>query len=210
MIKLVKLEEPDSLINNKVKWTNELLAAIESGDKDKIRAKKKKYNQPDVKAQLRAETSDKCAYCESKVTVVAHGDIEHVTPKSIEPELTFEWENLTFACQKCNGKKSDKEGIADPYVDAVDDHFFFVGHLLRGRSDKGRLTVMELQLNRNELIDDRSDQLSAFADALEKIANEANARLKELSLEALRDHVASETTEYTLMKRAMLDLYGDL
>lgn len=210
MIRLEKLEEPASLTRNKIKWTEDLLEAIAGGDTDEIKAKKKKYNQPDVKDQLKAETNEKCAYCESRVTVVAHGDIEHVTPKSIQPELTFEWENLTFACQKCNGKKSDTEGLADPYVHLIEDHFFFVGHLLRGKSEIGRLTVMELELNRAELIDDRFDQLNVLADALEKIANEVNPRLKRLSIVALADHLDSLKPEYISMKRAMMELHAAL
>ncbi len=210
MIKLEKLDEPASLARNKAKWTSELLAAIANGDTKEIRSKKNKYNQPDVKEQLKAETNEKCAYCESKVTVVAHGDIEHITPKSIQPELTFEWGNLTFACQKCNGKKSDKEGIADPYVDPIEEHFFFVGIFLRGKSELGRSTVMELGLNRPELVDDRADQLNVLADTLEKIANERNPRLKELLISALSDDLETSKPEYIYMKREMLAQHSEL
>lgn len=206
MIVLQKLAEPASLVNNKEKWTRELLEAIDGGNKKTISAKKKKYNQPDVKAQLKSETHDKCAYCESKITVVAHGDIEHVTPKAIEPELTFEWENLTFACQKCNGKKSDKEGIADPYVDSVDDHFFFVGQFLRGKTNKGRRTVLELGLNRVELLEDRSDHLRILADTIENIENEGDPRIRQLLMQELSDHLASDHPEYIYMKRSAIAL----
>jgi hypothetical protein len=205
MIKIVKTIEPNSLQEHKSKWTTDLLAAIAAGNKDDINAKKKKYNQPDVKAQLKIETNEKCAYCESKVTVVAHGDIEHVTPKSIRPELTFVWDNLTFACQKCNGKKSGKEGILDPYIDSVDDNLFFVGQFLKGKTEMGRLTEKELGLNRIELIEDRSDQLRVLADALEAITNEPNPRIKELSRDALLDDLDTGKPEYIKMKQAILE-----
>ena len=204
MIGLEKLDEPASLVRNKAKWTQELLDAIAGGDRDQIKAKKRKYNQPDVKAQLRTETNDKCAYCETKITVASHGDIEHVTPKAIEPERTFEWDNLTFACEKCNGKKSDKTGISDPYLDIIQEDFFFVGSFLRGRSEKGRLTIAELELNRGELIEDRQEHMIALADAIEKIANTNDQRLRELTLGALRDDLASRKPEYIMMKHTAL------
>ncbi|WP_419737611.1 HNH endonuclease [Ruegeria sp.] len=207
MIKLKKLDQPASLKQNKAKWTAELLTAIENGNKNDIRSKKNKYNRPDVKEQLKAETKEKCAYCESKVTVVAHGEIEHITPKSARPELTFEWENLTFACQKCNGKKSDKEGIVDPYVDLIEEHLFFVGHFLRGKTEIGRFTVMQLDLNRAELVGDRSDQLGVIADTLEKIANEPNVRLKKLYINALSDDLDSCKPEYIYMKWSAIAQY---
>ena len=204
MIKIEKLEEPESLKQNKAQWTQELLSAIDGGDADKIKAKKRRYNQPDVKERLKEETKDKCAYCESKVSVVAYGDIEHVTPKSIKPELTFEWDNLTFACQKCNGKKSNKEGIADPYVDPIDENFFFIGQFIKGRTEMGRLTQLELDLNRAELIEDRSDHLKILADSLEVITNEPNPRLRKLALDALIDDLATLKPEYINMKLTIL------
>ncbi|MEQ1829786.1 MAG: HNH endonuclease, partial [Pirellula sp.] len=42
------------------------------------------------------ETADKCAYCESKVTHVTFGDIEHIVPKSIGGKQT------TLTCGRCN------------------------------------------------------------------------------------------------------------
>ncbi|WP_170446252.1 HNH endonuclease [Ruegeria arenilitoris] len=204
MIKLEKLPEPAPLARHKERWTTELLAAIASGNADEIKRRKSKYNHADIKEQLKSETKGKCAYCESKVTVVAYGDIEHITPKSIKPELTFEWENLTFACQKCNGKKSTLEDVVDPYSDDVDDHFFFVAEFIRGRTPIGRLTERELELNRVELIEDRCDHLKVLADTLETIANEPNERIRTLTRDALISDLNSGKPEYIKMKRGIL------
>ena len=207
MIRLQKLAEPASLQNNKEKWTQELLDAIHGGDPDVIRSRKRKYNQPDVKDQLKLETKKKCAYCESLVTVVSHGDIEHITPKSIQPELTFEWENLTLACEVCNGKKSNKEGILDPYADTISAHIFYVGPFVRSRTEKGELTEKELGLNRTELIEDRTEHLGVLADAIEAIEKEPNQRLKQLSVDALLDDLATAKPEYICMKNAVLEKF---
>jgi len=208
MISLTKLAEPSSLKRNKTKWTEDLLDAIRSGEKMRITSARRKYNQPDVKDQLKRETNEKCAYCESKVTVVAYGDIEHVTPKSIKPELTFEWGNLTFACEKCNGNKSDKEGILDPYTDRVEDALFFVGPFLKGRCETAQLTEMELKLNRTALIEDRVEHLKALSEMLEKVATHSKPHLRKLAYQTIESDLESRKPEYIAMKRAALQLFG--
>jgi uncharacterized protein (TIGR02646 family) len=73
------------------------------------------YGAPSVKAALRRAHHDKCAFCESKVTQVAYGDVEHFRPKSgyrqrssdplVQPGyywLAYDWSNLLFSCQLCN------------------------------------------------------------------------------------------------------------
>ena len=55
---------------------------------------------------------DKCCFCESKVTQVAYGDVEHYRPKAGYRQehgaplgrpgyylLAYEWSNLMFCCQ---------------------------------------------------------------------------------------------------------------
>ncbi len=50
-----------------------------------------RYRHKQVKDALVTMFHGKCAYCESKITVVTYRSIEHFHPKSIYPELTFEW-----------------------------------------------------------------------------------------------------------------------
>lgn len=46
-----------------------------------------------------------CNYCEQNEA----SDIEHILPKSVFPERTFQWENYVLACKLCNtGFKLDK------------------------------------------------------------------------------------------------------
>ncbi|MBI1786218.1 MAG: hypothetical protein HYR60_01540, partial [Acidobacteria bacterium] len=56
----------------------------------------------DGKARLKAETHGKCAYCESKIDTVAHGDVEHFRPKSVYWWLAYCYDNHLYACQICN------------------------------------------------------------------------------------------------------------
>lgn len=210
MIPLAKLDEPRSLKKNKVRWTNELLAAIKTGDEKQINSKKKKYNQPDVKDQLKRETNEKCAYCESRITVVAHGDIEHITPKALEPRHTFEWENLTFACQICNQHKSNKEDISDPYSDSMEEFVFLLAPVLVGSSAKTRRTVIELDLNRPALIENRTAHIVELSRALEAIHKETDVELKNLMFSGLERDVGRGKSEYVAMKATLLRDYKQL
>ena len=75
------------------------------------------YGHPTVKRVLRAMQHDKCCFCESKVSHVASGHIEHFRPKSgarqgknaplLKPGyfwLAYEWTNLLFCCEICNSR----------------------------------------------------------------------------------------------------------
>jgi uncharacterized protein (TIGR02646 family) len=80
------------------------------------------YGHDDVKSALRAAQHGKCAFCESQVTHIAYGDIEHFHPKGgFRPGrrhplefpgyywLAYEWSNLLFACQLCNQRHKKNE-----------------------------------------------------------------------------------------------------
>jgi len=71
------------------------------------------YGHASVKGALIKMQHGKCAFCESQVRHVAHGDVEHFRPKAgftrkgvlVRPGyywLAYDWENLLFACQLCN------------------------------------------------------------------------------------------------------------
>ena len=53
-----------------------------------------------AKEQLKAETHDKCAYCEAPTKVVAHGDVEHYRPKSEYWWLAYCYDNYLFSCRE--------------------------------------------------------------------------------------------------------------
>lgn len=75
------------------------------------------YGHASVKEALIRAQHGKCFLCESKVTHIAFGDVEHFRPKAGYRQkegqelqrpgyywLAYEWSNLFFVCQLCNQK----------------------------------------------------------------------------------------------------------
>lgn len=51
----------------------------------------------------------RCHYCEDS----EGADIDHFRPKSIYPNLAFQWENFVWSCAKCNRAKGNRFGLID-------------------------------------------------------------------------------------------------
>lgn len=173
MIKLVKGEAPAVLQANAATWTSDLIAKLQSGLKP-TDAEGARYRHPQIKSALMLETHGKCVYCESKLKHIHHGDVEHIVPKSLDPSLRFEWENLTIACEICNQNKSNKdpnvEYIIDPYMVDPADHLMFLGSMLYSLGTAyGKNTSVLLDLNRVDLIERRQERLDQIMGICETI-----------------------------------------
>ncbi|WP_169789430.1 HNH endonuclease [Skermanella aerolata] len=180
-----------------------------AGGEEPTKADKGRYAHPEIKAALVAETHGKCAYCESKVRHIAHGDIEHVVPKSVVPARWFDWDNLTLSCDICNGRKSDFHGDHDTFIDpyAVDpeQHFWIVGETVfpRPGCDAAALTERLLGLNRAELVERRSERLKGLMKLLEVIERTVDPNLKGI-LQADFAEEAAEDKEYAALAREVM------
>ena len=168
MINVRRIDQPKILSQKARAWTQKLLAA--QTEKDRSNAQKK-YRHRNIKDDLVRMFRSKCAYCESKITHVDYGHIDHYRPKSKFPDLTFEWSNLLLACGIFNGTKYkgeqfpevDEGGpLINPCDDDPNDHFnFFYDPVARiasvyGTTDRGETTERLLGLNRHDLRDYRS------------------------------------------------------
>lgn len=162
MIKINKLNEPQVLIDNGKEWTRQHLENIANGVESSAYLKSR-YNHKDIKDQIVKETNGKCAYCESKLRHIHHGDIEHIFPKSLDETKRFEWNNLTLACEICNQYKSNQDPylthIQDPYASDPEKSFLFAGSLIVGLNTTGICTESILKLNRAELLERRLERL---------------------------------------------------
>lgn len=178
MIQVARTNKPEILNKKQVEWQSALNKAISESQNDNSLANRKKidlafskYNHKQVKDSLKIMFSGKCAYCESHITHIGYGHIEHFRPKSKFPELCFEWSNFMLGCEICNGKqyKGDKfperhEGgpFVNPVDEEPDDFFEFEFDSETGTAnvipkDRRALTTEEmLGLNRPELVKRRS------------------------------------------------------
>ncbi len=153
MIKLVKRPQPEVLVENKERWTDEY-AAYKRGE-DVPKAAARRYADRTVQEALKLETARKCAYCESRIEHIDYPHVEHILPKAKRPDLVCDWPNLTLACTKCNLAKDDYYEpdceLVNPYRDEIGDHLIFAGaHVYHRSNDRGLVTIDQIDLNRSE------------------------------------------------------------
>jgi CRISPR/Cas system Type II protein with McrA/HNH and RuvC-like nuclease domain len=166
------------------------------------------YKYPENKATLQAACHDKCMYCESKVSQVYFGDVEHIRPKARFPELEFEWTNLGFVCAKCNTKKgdqwSDETPLVDPFTDEPGDHFAAVGQFIfhRNGSERGEWTSAVVDLNRSDLLERRADRMNLIRALLDKANRSAEPELQKIAFREIEEQIATHQ-EYSMVCRRL-------
>jgi 5-methylcytosine-specific restriction endonuclease McrA len=206
MIRLRKHSIPKAVAQKIEERTQRYLKLLEDGSAvpDALAAA---YRDPDIKSLLKAETADKCAYCESKVPHVDYGDVEHIVPKSVRPDLRFAYENLTFACGICNTKKgeyhSDECPLLNPFVDDPSEHLIAAGPMVlrTPTSDRGMVTEKRLDLNRAGLIERRKERIEGVAALIDQIARTRSQAIRDVLL-AQVDNECRDEREFAFVIRA--------
>lgn len=105
---------PVILTRQGVKARKDLESAYNAGVRS-FTFKKEIYAAPEVKKALLQVQGTKCCFCESRVTHISDGDVEHFRPKGGTRQtkgsllrqpgyywLAYEWDNLFLACSRCN------------------------------------------------------------------------------------------------------------
>ena len=170
MIRVTRTQKPAVLANNEAKWKK----AIRSASTDAARKDAQdRYKHDEIKEALIGMFHEKCAYCESDITHIDYGHIEHFKPKGTPAyyELAVEWNNLLLACGRCNGAENkgtkfplaDKGGpLVNPAKEEPSKHLRFdldpkltLANVL-GISKRGKTTQNTLGLNRPQLLKHRS------------------------------------------------------
>ncbi len=197
MIKLTKGTEPHILTANKMIWTTELLRlkSLSLPIPDSLESN---YNQPDVRDALRLETGGHCMYCQSSISHIAYEHIEHIKPKALNkyPELTFEWNNLGLACQKCNTLKGNEydENLAfvNPYTENPNDFFQPLGANVHHKPAnlRGEYTIIKVQLNRPGLIERRQERIQIICNLIDKYTSAQNNTFKKAILSQIKIEIA--------------------
>lgn len=181
---------PEILVENKQKWTEELLENIKKykGFSNIPHSIKNTmwmhYRHDDIKKKLFASSNQKCAFCESKPAESGNIEVEHFKPKSIYPELAFEWDNLLPICRKCNDSKNDhdtgKKPIVNPCIE--DPEKIFTYHFLNiipkdEKNEVAERTIDVCNLNSERLYESRVKLMKALC-SYEKVVD---TWLKEIS-----------------------------
>lgn len=156
---------------------------------------------------LLEETKEKCAYCESVITGIDYGDIEHIEPKKKVPEKTFEWTNLTISCGKCNQNKgqyyNESLSLINPYTDNPEEEIIFLGPYPSPRSDRALLTVKKLKLDRVELFERRTEYIKKIQPLINLYLNTSDKELKIMIYQDLIEYT-KENREYSSMMKCIL------
>jgi len=175
-------------------------------------ALKSNYKHPDNKGALLRASHGKCMYCESQVSHVYFGDVEHIRPKAAGkyPELEFEWDNLGYCCARCNNAKKDQFDatcpLVDPYSEDPSAHLIAFGSSVRHKagSERGALTIATIDLNRAELIEKRAIRLSQLQNALDACYRTANETVRATLLAALDEEGAADK-EFSMFAAALIE-----
>ncbi len=110
------------------------------------------YSDISVRKVLLKMFHGKCAYCESKITAIYNGDIEHFRPKGEIKEanpskpgyywLAADWDNLLFACPFCNQTNTHEiteKGIPKEVVLGKLDQFPLISEKYRLKHAHGNI-----------------------------------------------------------------------
>ena len=184
MIKIQKQNAPRVLIDNQDAWTKNLLKAVESyGGYSNIPDAEKKsllshYKHKDIQKILFESSHQKCAFCECKPGESSNIEVEHFEPKSIYPELAFEWNNLLPSCRKCNEAKLDFDTRVSPIINPTieDPENLLTYFLLRivpingtGEELKAQNTIDVCNLNCERLYDVRSTLMKTMMEYIDDL-----------------------------------------
>jgi uncharacterized protein (TIGR02646 family) len=204
------------------------------------------YADQSVKETLVARQHSKCAFCEAKPLHVSDGDVEHFRPKAAvrqsdaEPLerpgyywLAYAWENLLFACERCNRRHkknlfpliapahratSHRAPIADempvfidPSMEDPEQYITYREHVpvaIDGnhrRADDQRARASPPHLNA-----DREDHLKIVKN-LHAVTSHPDVPegLRNESRALLRKYVTGDA-EYSLMSRAAVQALGGI
>lgn len=172
-------------------------------------ALKTDYKSADNKLALKNASHDKCMYCEGKISDTYFGDVEHIKPKKPYPRLEFMWDNLGFACARCNNAKNDKYSEALPYINPYSEdptnHVAALGALMvhANGSERGELTIIDIGLNRSELVERRLERMRQIQVLVDRIKRQTNPTLKSAAIIELNEE-CKDDKPYALTTRCCL------
>lgn len=107
-------------------------------------------------SDLRSAYAAVCAY--SSCWIPTQGTVDHFWPKTVRPDLAYEWENYRLAAEKLNNYKGESGSVLDPFQIQTGwfvlnfDNFFVEPNqgLARSVENSVRTTIAILRLNTDD------------------------------------------------------------
>lgn len=208
MIKIEKFPKPEILAQNEERWTEEYIRR-KRGDLAVPKVAETRYRHPDIKSTLRAESDDKCIFCESKISHIFPGETDHIIPSSKKPEYIVKWDNLGYVCKECNRHKHDyhdeRVPLLNPFIDEPEEFLIFVGPLVFPKPGRIRATttVERLKLDRSALIERKKERLQSVQLLLERLQLFPEGSARQFLLEEIEAE-GSASKEYSATVRQFL------
>lgn len=134
----------------------------------------------ELKGHIKTELTNKqgldCAYCGLPLNRTSGPQIDHIAPKNLHPEYTFQAKNLIFACSLCNGfsKKGEYDtidakaanyvdntfNIVHPYFNDPDGHFEYIPYngypcMIKCLTDEAKNSRDLFKLDSTEMTEER-------------------------------------------------------
>jgi hypothetical protein len=104
------------------------------------------------KPWLRDEFTFRCVYCLQRETWSRDGSdafsVDHIIPVSEDPTQEFQYDNMLYACTRCNSARQETR-VIDPIKVAIGEHLRVNtddGSII-GLSDEGRFIIRLLRLD---------------------------------------------------------------
>jgi len=170
VISLEKGRAPSILELKGAAWTRAYVDAVNSA----LPSRPERWRHREIIEALREEAGARCIYCEAAIEDVSYPHVDHIAPKSLFPERAHQWENLAWACERCNKAKGDfyseNVGLLNPFEDDPLEHLNFVGGMVFPRigRQRGKITTLKLRLNRSGLLKSRARRLDELQTLVEQ------------------------------------------
>lgn len=144
-----KQNTPWGLIENQEKWSRLFAEKLAKGASDISPWAKheKEYTNRKLIPILKEMTKNHCSFCDAYPLSTDGESIEHFKPKTKYPLLSHIWENLFYACFKCQEYKHDK--FDDLLLKPDDTNYTFEDYFMLDRQGEN-IFIIPLPANSEE------------------------------------------------------------
>jgi hypothetical protein len=135
-------------------------------------------NYQEFKPWLRDEFTFRCVFCLIRERAYPNGQaafcVDHLVPQSQAPQRTCDYENLVYACSRCNSYKGAESSLLDPCEETYGKHLSVRDDgMIEGLTPEGERLIALLRLDHPELTECRQLILDTLRLAAESSTPEA-------------------------------------